>query len=80
MNELLESATPSVRLPHFQEQWETLLLYTQVLNNLTIFQREHGAEFLAVRDFFSSMVNAEVDLPELRRFIRIGAPSQTNAA
>src|SRR5260370_7292779 len=25
--------------------------------------------FLTVRDFFSSMVNAEVDLPELRRFI-----------
>ena len=69
MSELLDSATPSVRLPHFQEQWETLLQYTQVLDNLTMFQREHGTEFLTVRDFFSSMLNAEGDLPELRRFI-----------
>ena len=69
VSELLDSATPSVRLPHFQEQWETLLQYTQKLQDLIMFQREHGNEFLAVRDFFSSMVNAEVDLPELRRFI-----------
>ena len=69
MSELLDSATPSVRLPHFQEQWETLLQYTQKLHDLVMFQREHGNDFLAVRDFFSSMVNAEVDLPELRRFI-----------
>src|SRR5947209_7644369 len=69
VNELLDSATPSVRLPHFQEQWETLLQYTQLLQELVIFQREHGTQFLTVRDFFSSMVNAEIDLPELRRFI-----------
>ncbi len=69
VSELLDSATPSVRLPHFQEQWETLLQYTQKLHDLVMFQREHGNDFLAVRDFFSSMVNAEVDLPELRRFI-----------
>ena len=69
VSELLDSATPSVRLPHFQEQWETLLQYTQVLDNLTMFQREHGTEFLTVREFFSSMLNAEGDLPELRRFI-----------
>jgi len=69
VSELLDSATPSVRLPHFLEQRETLLQYTQKLHDLVMFQREHGNEFLAVRDFFSSMVNAEVDLPELRRFI-----------
>ena len=69
VSELLDTAIPSVRLPHFQEQWETLQEYTQVLDNLTIFQRQHGAEFQTVRDFFSSMVNADVDLPELRRFI-----------
>jgi hypothetical protein len=69
VSELLDSAMPSVRLPHFQEQWETLHQYTQVLDNLTMFQREHGTEFLAVRDFFSSMLNAEGDLPDLRRFI-----------
>jgi hypothetical protein len=69
VSELLNSATPSVRLTHFQEQWETLLHYTQLLQQLTIFQREHGAEFLTARDFFSSMVNADVSLSELRRFI-----------
>ncbi len=69
VSELLDNAAPSVRLPHFQEQWETFLQYTQKLQDLIMFQREHGNDFLAVRDFFSSMVNAEVDLPELRRFI-----------
>ncbi len=69
VSELLDSAAPSVRLPQFHEQWETLQEYTQVLDNLTIFQRQHSAEFLTMRDFFSSMVNAEVDLPELRHFI-----------
>ena len=42
VSELLDSATPSVRLPHFQEQWETLLQYTQKLHDLIMFQREHG--------------------------------------
>jgi hypothetical protein len=69
VSELLNSATPSVRLTHFQEQWETLLHYTQLLQELTVFQREHGSEFLTIRDFFSSMVNADSHLPELRRFI-----------
>ena len=69
VSELLDSAAPSVRLTRFQEQWETLFQYTQMLDTLTIFQRQHGAEFLTMRDFFSSMVNAEVNLPELRRFI-----------
>ena len=69
MSELLNSATPSVRLTQFQEQWETLLHYTQLLQELMVFQREHSAEFLTMRDFFSSMVNADAPLPELRRFI-----------
>ena len=69
VSELLNNATPSVRLTHFQEQWETLLQYTQLLQELIVFQREQGSAFLAVRDFFSSMVNADAPLPELRRFI-----------
>lgn len=69
ISELLNSATPSVRLTLFQEQWETLLHFTQLLQELTVFRREHGAEFLTVRDFFNSMVNADAHLPELRRFI-----------
>src|SRR5260370_23998406 len=69
VSELLNSAAPSIRLPQFEERRETLLHYTQLLHDLVIFQREHGTMFLTVRDFFSSMVNAEVDLPELRRFI-----------
>jgi hypothetical protein len=69
VSELLNSAAPSIRLPQFEERWETLLHYTQLLHDLVIFQREHGTAFLTVQDFFSSMVNTEVDLPELRRFI-----------
>ncbi len=69
VSELLNSATPSVRLTHFQEQWETLLHYTELLRELTAFQREHAAQFLTIRDFFSSMLNADASLPELRRFI-----------
>src|SRR5260370_37151189 len=69
VTELPNSAAPSIRLPQFEERWETLLQYTQLLRDLVIFQREHGTAFLTVRDFFSSMVNAEIDLPELRRFI-----------
>jgi len=69
VSELLNNATPSVRLTHFQEQWETLLQYTQLLQELTVFQREHGTAFLSVRDFFSNMLNADAPLPELRRFI-----------
>ena len=69
IDDLLNSAVPSVRLPLFQERWETLLHFTQLLQRIIIFQREHGTEFPTARDFFNSMVNAEVDLPELRRFI-----------
>jgi len=69
VSELLNSATLSVRLTQFQEQWETLLHYTQLLQDLTVFRREHGAEYLTVRDFFNRMVNADANLPELRRFI-----------
>jgi hypothetical protein len=69
ISELLNNATPSARLTQFQEQWETLLHYTQLLQDLTMFQREHSAEFLTMLDFFRSMVNADAPLPELRRFI-----------
>ena len=69
VGELLDTAVPSVRLPLFQEQWETLQEYIQVLDNLTNFQRQHGSMYQTMRDFFSLMVNAGVDLPELRRFI-----------
>ena len=69
VGDLLDTAVPSVRLPLFQEQWETLQEYIQVLDNLTNFQRQHGSMYQTMRDFFSLMLNAGVDLPELRRFI-----------
>jgi hypothetical protein len=69
VSDLLNSAVPSVRLPLFQETWETLMHFAQRLQNIMIFQREHGSEFLTVRDFFNTMVNAEIDLADMRRFI-----------
>jgi hypothetical protein len=69
VSELLDTAVPSVRLPLFHEQWETLQEYKQELDDLTRFQHQHGTAYQTMRDFFTLMVNADVDLPQLRRFI-----------
>jgi hypothetical protein len=67
--ELLNTATPAVRLPRFLEQAETLSQYMDTLQALTEFRRDQSSLYLTLRDFFNRVVNAEIDLPEVRRFI-----------
>jgi hypothetical protein len=67
--ELLNSSTPQVRLPRFREQAGALVEFHTLLHGLQEFQRDHGSEFGNVREFFTSMVNAETGLPEVSRFI-----------
>ncbi|PDW00256.1 BREX system P-loop protein BrxC [Candidatus Chloroploca asiatica] len=67
--ELLNTAAPQARLPRFREQAETLASYHNLLHQLSEYQRDHGSEFANIRDFYTSMVNAEIGLTEVNRFL-----------
>ena len=69
VEELLNNNLPQARLPRFLEQAETLQTYTETLEKLVEFRKARSTEFAAVREFFQNMLNAELALPELRRFI-----------
>jgi len=69
VQELLNNAAASARLGGFLEQGDRLRLYGDTLASLVQFQREQGAQFSQVRDFYLGMVNAGVELPALRRFL-----------
>lgn len=70
VTELLNLSTPTARLPRLMDTANQLLQYRQRLGEVQTFRREHEAKFLAVRTFFHQIVNAEVDLPAVRRFIQ----------
>ncbi len=85
ISDLLNMGAAPVRLRRFLEQAEVLPTYTGLLQDLRRFQHEQGTLFLQMRDFFNSMVNTEVDLTEVRRFISdwrtvTGARTVTEAA
>jgi hypothetical protein len=69
VTELLNMGTPATRLPRFLEQADRVLEYVELLQSLKGFQREHGGAFPQMRDFFTSMVNAETGLAEVHTFI-----------
>ncbi|HEX8597261.1 MAG TPA: BREX system P-loop protein BrxC [Chloroflexia bacterium] len=69
LTELFNMSAPAGRLPRFLEQADRLLEYMELMDRLKGFQREQGALFPQVRDFFNSMVNAETALPEVNAFI-----------
>ncbi len=69
VSEILATSAPNARLPLFLEQVEPLQSYLELLDALGQFQREQGSTYQQVRDFFNSVVNAEIDLPEVRQFI-----------
>ncbi|MEI7768477.1 MAG: BREX system P-loop protein BrxC [Chloroflexales bacterium] len=69
VTELLNNGSPQARLPRFKEQADTLVSYHELLRGLVDFQREHGAEFVNIREFYTGMVNAETNIPEVGRFI-----------
>ena len=77
MGELLNNPAQNVRLPAFAEQQARLLSYSALLDRLDAFKRDHAGSYIQVRDFFNRVVNASVDLPDVRRFIedwRTGHP------
>jgi hypothetical protein len=67
--ELLNLTTPPARLPRFREQADTLIAFNNALHAAEEFRRDHGDEFLSVKNFFTSMVYAETGLDEVRRFV-----------
>ena len=69
VTELLNNGSPQARLPRFQEQADTLVSYHELLRGLVEFQHEYGAEFGNIREFYTSMVNAETNIPEVARLI-----------
>jgi hypothetical protein len=69
IEELLNTPNATRRLQSFRSQVDRLGGYTQQLQNLDAFHHTHGQRYQEVRDFFNRMLNAGVDLPELRHFI-----------
>ena len=69
VTELINNPAQNVRLVSFRDQADRLVEYATALDALAIFQREQGSTFTRVRDFYNGMVNAAVDLADLRRFL-----------
>ncbi len=70
VQELLNQTAPQTRLPYFLEQAQTLIDYQEQLQQLTTFQRDHGPDYMMLRDFYTGVVNAGHILPEVTQFIR----------
>ena len=69
VTELANSSTPTVRLSRFLAEAAILLTFRELLETLADYQQQHGARFQELRDFYNRMVNADLDLEELRRFL-----------
>jgi hypothetical protein len=69
VQEMLDNSVAPTRLRRFLEQAETLTEYLALLDRLEMFQREQARRFATLRDFFQGMINAPLDVPELRTFI-----------
>lgn len=69
VTELVNNPAQNVRLVAFRDQADRLVAYATALDALAAFQREQGGTFTQVRDFYNRMVNASVDLADLRRFL-----------
>jgi hypothetical protein len=67
--ELLNNASPAARLPRFREQSDTLLHFNEVLQSALDFRRAYGQQFIALNEFFTSMMYADISLDEVRQFI-----------
>jgi hypothetical protein len=63
-------AAPAQRLPLFLSQVDALSRYIGLLTTLENFRTTHGDTYRTYRDFYTSMVNANLDIPALRDFIR----------
>jgi len=70
LNELSASPTPVARLPLFGERYEQISQLLDLLDQLEAFRQSSGPTFQQVRDYFTSMINASLNVPELQVFLR----------
>lgn len=67
--ELMANAVPSGRLRQFMDSWQAVLAHKQLLDNLARYQQEHGPAYGNVRDFYNQMVNVQLPVSAIQRFI-----------
>ena len=70
LSELVANANPVTRLPLFVERYQQLADLLDLLDTLEQFHQNSGATFQKVRDYFNSMINASLSVPELQTFLR----------
>lgn len=70
VNELIASPTPVARLPLFGERYQQLNQLLDLLDQLEAFRQSSGPAFQQARDYFTSMINAGLNVPELQAFLR----------
>ena len=71
INELIASPTPVARLPLFGERYQQISQLLDLLDQLEAFRQSSGQAFGEVRDYFTSMINASLNVPELQTFLRV---------
>ena len=70
VGELIANANPVARLPLFVERYQQLADLLDLLDTLEQFRQAAGTSFQKVRDYFNSMINASLQVPELQSFLR----------
>jgi hypothetical protein len=70
VGELIANANPVTRLPLFVERYQQLHDLLDLLDALEEFRQSSGGTFRQVRDYFNSMINANLNVPELQSFLR----------
>ncbi|MGH2409656.1 MAG: hypothetical protein ACRDGS_04710, partial [Chloroflexota bacterium] len=68
--ELAAIGAPTVRLGQFLAAADPLRHFVLLLGQLETFKRTHGGAYTGYRDFYTGMVNANLEIPALRAFIQ----------
>lgn len=69
VGELIANPNQVVRLPHFAERFGDLNALLELFDALEAFRQQHGAAFQRARDYFTSMINANLQVSELQLFL-----------
>ena len=70
VNELIASPTPVARLPLFGDRHQQVLDLLDLLEQVEQFRQRYGSDFPRMRDYYTSMINASLPVPELQTFLR----------
>ncbi|MEI6776494.1 MAG: BREX system P-loop protein BrxC [Chloroflexales bacterium] len=70
VTEVSASPTPVARLPLFGDRHPQILDLLALLEQLEQFRQRYGSDFPRVRDYYTSMINASLNVPELQTFLR----------